>query len=64
MNTKEIWSTIICVLLAVAGLIVMGYTLVKIDYMLNTMGAIKTLWVFTVSLIVANLGWYFLERDL
>ena len=64
MNTKEIWSTIACVLLAVAGLIVMGYTLIKIDYMLHTLGAIKTLWTFTVSLIVANLGWYFLERDL
>ena len=64
MNTKEIWSVIISTLLAIAGLIGMGYTLIKIDYMLHVYGTITTLWIFTVSLIVANLGWYFLERDL
>ena len=64
MTSKEIWSTIVCVLLAVAGLIVLGYTLIKIDYMLHTMGTIKTLWVISVSLIVSNLGVHFLERDL
>lgn len=64
MNAKEIWSIIISVLVAVAGLIGMGYTLIKIDYMLHAYGTITTLWAFTGSLIVANLGWYFLERDL
>jgi hypothetical protein len=64
MSTREIWSIILSTLLAVAGLIGMGYTLIKIDYILHTYSTITTLWVFTVSLIVENLGWYFLERDL
>ena len=64
MKTKQLWYTIICAIMMALGLIVMGYTLVKLDYILSTIGAIGALWMFSISLIVANLGVHFLERDL
>lgn len=64
MKAKEVWYTIICAIMMAIGLIVMGFTLIKIDYLLSTIGAIKALWMFSISLIVANLGVHFLERDL